>query len=100
MLRDLSLGGDGDEIEAIKAVEQEFGVILDKDDAPKWYTVGDVYSSLQCALSSSQRNDPHTWERFCVAISGETGVDAALVDRQTRLLGATLGEQIRAFFRR
>ena len=72
MPKDLGLGGDGDEIEGIKAVEQEFDVILDKDDAPKWYTVGDVFFTSVC-LASGQRNDPRTWERFCIAISGETG---------------------------
>jgi hypothetical protein len=34
MLKSLDLGEDGDEVEAIRDVETEFGVTLDKGDAP------------------------------------------------------------------
>jgi len=99
MPKSLGLGGDGDEVEAIRDVEQEFEVTLDKEDAPNWHTVGDVYSSLQRALPPELRNDPCTWQRFCKVLCKETGADSTLVDGGTRLLAPAFVEQVKTLFK-
>lgn len=85
-LDDLDLVGDGDEIDAIEDVERVFGVVLDKADAARWITAGDVYQSLLNALASADRNETEmTWSRFCVAICRATGLDPTRVAPETRL---------------
>ena len=56
-LEALGLWGDGDEIAAIEAVEEHFGVTLDTSDATNWHTVGDVFAALlrYCADNSAKR---------------------------------------------
>ncbi|MGL4314823.1 MAG: hypothetical protein ACRCSO_12635 [Sphingomonas sp.] len=83
----LGLGGDGDEIAAIKEVERSFGVQLDYSDSQSWATVGDVYAALQRALPAKQAAADNTWARYAEAISSETGVDPSLVTHDTLLLG-------------
>jgi len=83
----LGLGGDGDEIAAISAVEQCFGVRLDYSGSQSWTTVGDVFDALQRALSTERAAAHDTWERFAEAISLETGVDSSQVTHETLLLG-------------
>jgi hypothetical protein len=100
MLRSLGLGGDGDEVEAIRDIENEFDVLLNKDDAATWFTVGDVYRTLLKALPQDARDDPGTWERFGAAICRETGADNTLVDEQIDLLGPTLMQQVKQWFGR
>jgi hypothetical protein len=83
----LGLGGDGDEIAAILAVERHFEVQLDYSGADHWKTVGDVFSALKRALPTPQAESSETWPRFCNAISQETGVDPLMVTNETLLLG-------------
>lgn len=85
-LSHLNLVGDGDELDAIRAVEHEFKVTLDKTDVPGWVTVGDVYASLRRALPHHDVNQPSTWRRFCYAIALEGDDDPALLAETTRLL--------------
>ena len=47
--KSVGLGGDGDEIAAIDEVECAFDVKLDHTDARSWFTVGDVFRSVQKA---------------------------------------------------
>jgi len=86
MLAHLNLVGDGDEIDAIHDVEREFGVEVDKQDAPGWHTAGDLYASLQRALPDYLRKQPSTWPRFAWALCQTSDDDPALVDQGTRLL--------------
>ncbi|MBL8215412.1 MAG: acyl carrier protein [Bryobacterales bacterium] len=86
MLTSLGLGGDGDEIDAIEDVEREFGIALDKADAPHWLTVGDVYQSLLKALPEPARQDSIIWPRFCAAICQQTGADGTRVSAATLLI--------------
>ncbi|PZN92322.1 MAG: hypothetical protein DCF31_16625 [Alphaproteobacteria bacterium] len=85
--RSLGLGGDGDEITAIKEVERCFGVRLDYSDSQNWTTAGDVFAALQRALPAERAAAHDTWVRFAQAISSETGVDYSLVTHETLLLG-------------
>ena len=80
------MGGDGDEIEAIRAVEQAFGIMLDKADAAGWTTAADVFVSLLAAIPVDQRYDQSLWPRFVTALCSETGVDPATIGPSSRLL--------------
>lgn len=82
----VGLGGDGDEIAAIEDVEREFAVELDKRDAPQWGTAGDVFASLMKAVSGDAEHDPSTWDRFTVALTGQTGIDPKLITKNSPLL--------------
>src|SRR3712207_6491515 len=82
----VGLGGDGDEIAAVRDVEEEFGVVLDYADAPSWDTAGDLYASLCKALPKNGRPDTDHWIRFVTALSRETGVDPALIGPDSPLL--------------
>lgn len=86
MLASLGLGGDGDEIDAIERVEHTFSVRLDTANAPRWLTVGDVWTSLLNELPTESAADPETWQRFCIAIAYETDVDPAAIASRTALL--------------
>lgn len=95
MLESLGLGGDGDEWDAIRAVEAAFGVTLDARGAPGWVTVGDVYASLLAALPAEPRNEAETWRRFVVALSAETAVDPRRVTPATILLAIPVWDLIK-----
>mgnify|MGYP003335095852 FL=1 len=82
----MGLGGDGDEVDAILNVEQQFDVQLDYSDAQYWTTVGDVFASLQKALPPEQARRDDIWTAFAEAISCETGVDPSQVVPETLLL--------------
>ena len=85
--RSLGLGGDGDEIAAIKEVERAFGVRLDYSGARNWLTVGHVFAALLQSLPPEQADMSETWSLFAQAISSETGVDPSHVRVDTLLLG-------------
>lgn len=82
----LGLGGDGDEIAAIKEVERCFGVRLDYSDAQSWTTAGDVFAALQRELPAERAAAHDKWVRYAGAISSETGVDPSRVRHETLLL--------------
>ncbi len=84
------LGGDGDEISAIQDVERAFGVTLDKADAPRWHTAGDVFLSLCKALPADIRDDGGLWARFTEALADQTGVDPEAIEKDSPLLADTL----------
>ena len=83
----LGLGGDGDEVAAIRKVEKCFGVRLDYSDSQSWTTAGDVFVALQRALPAERAAARDTWARYAGAISSETGVDPSRVTHATLLLG-------------
>jgi hypothetical protein len=85
-LESIGLGGDGDEVDAILAVERHFGVSLDYEDAPGWVTAGDVFASLRKALPPDQQSRSDLWPRFATIICEETGANASLVGPHTLLL--------------
>ena len=82
----VGIGGDGDEIAAIREVEEEFGVRLDYADAGSWSTAGDVYAALCKALPAEKVGEPGTWERFAAALGRETGVSASRLTPQSEVL--------------
>lgn len=82
----VGLGGDGDEIAAIEAVERAFAVRLDDADAPGWYTAGDVYASLLRKLGSDAAAAPGNWDRFAATLARETAIDPALIEPDSPLL--------------
>jgi hypothetical protein len=84
--RSVGLGGDGDEIAAIEEVERVFGVGLDYDDAPRWATAGDVYTSLCNALPAEEIELRGGWSRFVQALTDETGVDSNEISADSPLL--------------
>jgi hypothetical protein len=85
----VGLGGDGDEIAAIRDVEGEFGIRLDYADASGWHTAGDVFASLSKALPVSERRHSDLWPRFAKALSQETGIDPARITPESPLLTKT-----------
>lgn len=82
----VGLGGDGDEISAIREVEEEFGVRLDYADARNWSTAGDVYAALRRALPADESDKPDVWDRFANALCRETGVRASTLTFESELL--------------
>jgi hypothetical protein len=94
-LEAIGLGGDGDEVDAILEVERSFGVVLDKADAPRWRTAGDVFESHLRALPPERRDAAAAWPIFCAAICEETGADPRRVGSGTLLLG---GPSLRDLF--
>ncbi|MBY8825040.1 hypothetical protein [Sphingomonas colocasiae] len=87
--RSVGLGGDGDEIEAIEAVERAFGVTLDMADAPGWQTAGDVFASLLNALPIEARR-PDLWTRFAVILCDRTGARPGEIDPASPLLARAM----------
>ncbi|MCT2558808.1 hypothetical protein N0B51_07425 [Tsuneonella sp. YG55] len=85
MLESVGLGGDGDEAIAIENAFARFGVDVPIEDAPKWVTVGDVWSSL-CRIVPRAPDQPDAFLRFCTALACESSVDPRLVDQDSRLL--------------
>jgi hypothetical protein len=89
-VQSVGLGGDGDEVDAIRGVEAVFGVKLDYGDAPNWLTAGDVYASLCKALPADEAAKPDLWERFAEALARETGADPKLIQTESLLLSPPL----------
>ena len=86
ILASLSLGGDGDEVDAIEEVERRLDVKLDHGDAGTWVTAGDVYASVLAALPAERRDEDDLWTRFAEAIAEETGVDPTRVGPATLVI--------------
>jgi hypothetical protein len=84
--KNVGLAGDGDEIAAIHDVERAFGVELDYSDAPTWRTAGDVFQSLEKALTVEKREAAHDWARFAEALTGQSGVQPELIGPDSPLL--------------
>jgi 8-oxo-dGTP pyrophosphatase MutT (NUDIX family) len=82
----VGLGGDGDEVAAIREVEEEFGVRLDYTDAQNWVTAGDVYAALCKALPPEELENPGVWGRFAEALCRETGIPASTLTAESGLL--------------
>lgn len=82
----VGLGGDGDEIAAIEAVEREFDVLLIKDDATHWRRAGDLFTSLLNVTPVEKCADRHNWRRFAVALTDESGTDPDLIEPGSPLL--------------
>jgi hypothetical protein len=82
----VGLGGDGDEVHAIRDVEAAFGVKLDYRDAPNWVTAGHVFASLCNALPADEAAKPDLWERFAEALANETGADPKTIQPESPLL--------------
>ena len=89
-LETIGLGGDGDEVDAVTAVEKHFAVSLDYGDAPGWRSAGDVFASLLKVLPPEQRERPDLWRTFATLLCRETGADASRVTPDTLLLGLPL----------
>jgi hypothetical protein len=86
----VGLGGDGDEIDAIRRVEARFGVKLDVSDASTWKTAGDVYQALRRALPADEADRPEAWTRFAKALAEESA-DPESIERGSLLFGAAAG---------
>jgi hypothetical protein len=99
-LESIGLGGDGDEVDAIQAVERHFGVALDYGDAPSWRTAGDVFASLLRALPADQRDRGDLWPTFAAIMCDETGADASRVGPDTLLLALPLRVVVGRWFDR
>jgi hypothetical protein len=85
MLESVGLGGDGDEVLAIENAFARFGIDVPIEDASRWVTVGDVWSTL-CRILSQAPDQPDAFLRFCSALAYETGVDPMQIDHNSRLL--------------
>lgn len=84
--RSVGLGGDGDEIAAIREVEEEFGVRLDYANAHDWATVEDVYAALRKALPAEEADQQGVWDRFAQALCRETGLSPSNIRLTSELL--------------
>lgn len=82
----IGLIGDGDEIAALREVEDEFGVKLDYSGADDWSTVGHVYDALLTQLSPAEATSSNTWDRFAAAICKETGISPSSISRDSGLI--------------
>lgn len=82
----VGLGGDGDEIAALRDVEDAFGVNLDYSTANEWTTVGDVWNALLRQLPDGASEQPETWSRFKEALCRETGMDPKRIDLKSGLI--------------
>ena len=82
----VGLGGDGDEVVAIQDVERHFNVRLNYADASRWITAGDVFASLEEALSRKDAPQPDAWTRFAECLASHTGIDAARIQPSSPLL--------------
>ncbi|MCJ2182387.1 hypothetical protein MTR62_06680 [Novosphingobium sp. 1949] len=81
----VGLGGDGDELFAIDDVERAFGVELDKADASRWHTAGDLFASLCEKLPVDARHE-EIWPRFTEVLTSQTGVDPNAIETESPLL--------------
>ena len=99
-LETIGLGGDGDEVDAIQAVERHFAVTLDYADAPNWRTAGDVFASLLKALPADQHHRHDLWPTFAAIMCDETGADPSRVGRNTLLLALPLRTVVGRWFDR
>lgn len=94
MRESLGLGGDGDEIEVVEAVERAFAVRFDQSDADRWITVGDLFASLLERRSLSMGDGHDLWLEFVRVLGEGVALDAGEVGRigqGTRLLALPLG---------
>lgn len=102
-LEHLHLGGDGDEIEAIEAVERAFGVRFDQSDASGWWTVGDVFGSLLQRLDVPPEEGSKMWPGFVSALGEGAGLypqEIRCIMPETRLLAPSLREMAHKLWKR
>jgi hypothetical protein len=85
-IMNVGLWGDGDEIAAMKDIEEEFNVRLDYADCSNWHTAGDVYLSLRRVLPVDETANPYVWDRFAKALAKQTGVNPNHIGSESRLL--------------
>lgn len=84
--KSVGLGGDGDEIFAVADVECALSIKLDYGDALYWLTAGDLFASVQRVLPEQLREDPDVWQRFAVALCGQTGMNPKVIEPNSPLL--------------
>ena len=84
-LATLGLWGDGDEVSAIDEAFKRVQAELPVEDAPNWYRVGDVWTSVQ-RVAPKLAGSPEAWDLFRQGIASETGVDWQEVTEETTLL--------------
>lgn len=82
----VGLGGDGDEIAALRDVEETFGVSLDYSSANEWTTVGDVWDALLKQLPVGASQHPDNWTCFKESLCRETGMDPKRVTLKSGLV--------------
>jgi hypothetical protein len=85
-IQSVGLGGDGDEISALREVEEAFGVRLDDADADSWHCAGDVYAALLRALPTGEADQPGVWDRFAEALCRDTGISPSSICPESELL--------------
>ena len=85
-LESVGFGGDGDEVDALLALEHHFGVSIDNSECVQWRTAGDVFEALLLALPEKQRVRDDLWPTFAQIMCAETGVDASRLGQDTLLL--------------
>ena len=85
-IQSVGLGGDGDEISALREVEEAFGVRLGYADADTWHSAGDVYAALLRALPAGEADQPGVWDRFAEALCRETGISPSSIRPESELL--------------
>ena len=96
----IGLGGDGDELDAVLALEEHFAVALDYRDASGWRTAGDVFQSLLRALPAEKRHRGELWPDFATIMCRETGADPSHVGADTLLLALPLREIVGQWLRK
>jgi hypothetical protein len=83
-LRTIGLWGDGDELAAVADAERRLGFRLPIEDAPQWFTVGDVYRSIQ--KRNPEFASKVTWRKLCVGLCLGKGADPRRVTPTTTLI--------------
>lgn len=88
MLESIGLGGDGDEVDAIRRVEARFGILFDYEDCERFVTVGQVWRALLKELGRSDAQAVHLWPELVRELGEETLREAEVdqIGLETRLI--------------
>lgn len=98
-LESIGFGGDGDQVDAFRALERHFGVSIDDAQCDRWLTAGDVFTALLQALPEEQRDSRHLWPVFAKIMCDETGADASRLGHDTLLLALPISTVVRRWIR-
>ena len=98
-LDSIGFGGDGDEVDALLALEHHFDVSISTAESDQWRTAGDVFEALLRALPENQRASDDLWPIFAHIMCAETGADATRLGQDTLLLAPPISTLFRQWLR-
>ena len=77
-----------DTVELVMAIEDEFGIQIQNQDAARLGIIGDLYDHvIQILKQRGETPDEiKNWERFIAVVVQQTGVKPDKVERSTRIV--------------